>query len=111
MLGRPFGMLGRGRPEEWRPSGFRLVETDLGANVNYDCYCGCDAGFALDCSVPRQAAESCCCGNLTLVGENARERLHRTLDGAGAYRQSAQELVMAWGESAEVALAIPNKQD
>ncbi len=97
--------------EPWRPSDYRVEATDAGANVNYDCYCGCDAGFALDRSVPEQAPESCCCGNLILVGENARERLHGALDDAGAYRLSAQELVMPWGESTEVALAIPSKQD
>ncbi len=111
MLDRLFRVFGRGKPEEWRPSSFRLVETDLGVNVNYDCYCGCDAGFALDRSVPDQAPGSCCCGNLILVGENAGERLHGALDDAGAYRLSAEELVMPWGEPAEVALAIPNKQD
>lgn len=111
MLGRLFRQIARGRSREWRPSGFRLVATDLGANVNYDCYCGCDAGFALDRSVPEQAAGSCCCGNLILVGEHARERLHGALDDASAYRLSAQELVMPWAELAEVALAIPVRRD
>ena len=97
--------------EEWHPASFRVGETDRGANVNYDCYCGCDAGFALDRSVREQAPESCCCGNLILVGENARERIEGALDDDGAYRLNTQELVMPWGESAEVALAIPIRRD
>lgn len=111
MLSRLFGKIRSARSREWRPSGFRLIATDLGANVNYDCYCGCDAGFALDRSVAEQAPASCCCGNLMLVGENARERLREALDDGAAYRLSAQELVMPWAEPAEVALAIPISRD
>ena len=33
---------------DWRPMAYRVERSEVGANVNYDCYCGCDAGFALD---------------------------------------------------------------
>lgn len=93
--------------EPWKPAAFRVVETDAGANVNYDCYCGCDAGIAVDRAQDDQAAESCCCGNLIAVGDDAHQRLHAQIDSPDAFRIDVQQIAMPWGESTDVAVAIP----
>lgn len=93
---------------DWRPSTFRIERTDVGANVNYDCYCGCDAGFALDRSQADQPTESCCCGNHILVGVDAGQRIGGKLDRASHYRVDVQTVTMPWGQPLEVALAIPD---
>ena len=96
----------------WRPRNYRVTETRSGADVNYDCYCGCDAGFALDRSAGAGAApEHCCCGNAIIVGEDAEARLAGFLDEADAFRIDVQDVQMPWGESARVALAIPTEAD
>ncbi len=92
---------------DWRPSDWRIVKTDAGANVNYDCYCGCDAGFALDRAQADQPLESCCCGNQILVGTDAGARITSKLDGSAGYRVDVQQVTMPWGQPLEVALAIP----
>ncbi len=92
---------------DWRPSAFRIEKTDVGANVNYDCYCGCDAGFALDRAEVDPAPESCCCGNQILVGAGAGDRIGSKLDDASTYRIDRQTVTMPWGQPVEVALAIP----
>ena len=92
---------------DWRPSTFRVEKTDAGANVNYDCYCGCDAGFALDRSNADPALESCCCGNQILVGAGAGARITSKLDAPDRYRVDVQTITMPWGQPLEVALAIP----
>ena len=92
---------------DWAAAEYRVEKTDVGANVNYDCYCGCDAGFALDRSQADQATESCCCGNHILVGPNAGERIAEKLDAAESYRLDVQQVTMPWGQPMEVALAIP----
>lgn len=92
---------------DWRPVAYRIEKTAVGANVNYDCYCGCDAGFALDRSAADPAPESCCCGNQILVGVAAGDRIRGTLDGTSAYRVDLQTLTMPWGQPMEVAIAIP----
>jgi copper chaperone CopZ len=92
---------------DWRPEAYRIEKTDVGANVNYDCYCGCDAGFALDRSQSDQATESCCCGNHMLVGAGAAERILGKLDDASKYRVDVQQTTMPWGQPMDVALAIP----
>ena len=91
----------------WRPSDWRIVKTDLGANINYDCYCGCDAGFALDRAQADQPLESCCCGNQILVGAGASARITSKLDAPETYRVDVQQITMPWGQPLEVALAIP----
>jgi copper chaperone CopZ len=48
---------------DWRPAGYHIERTEVGANVNDACYCGCDAGFGLDRRQADQAPESSCCGN------------------------------------------------
>ncbi|MSP23544.1 MAG: copper chaperone [Dehalococcoidia bacterium] len=96
-----------GLTPDWRPSTFRIEKTDAGANVNYDCYCGCDAGFALDRSQADPALESCCCGNQILVGAGAGARITSKLDAPEAYRLDVQQVTMPWGQPLEVALAIP----
>ena len=48
MLGSLRKLFSSGPQEAWKPAAYRVVETDIGANVNYDCYCGCDAGIAVD---------------------------------------------------------------
>jgi len=92
---------------DWAPSAYRIEKTDVGANVNYDCYCGCDAGFALDRSQADQPTESCCCGNHILVGTNAGERIIGKLDDPSAYRVDVQTATMPWGQPLQVAVAIP----
>jgi hypothetical protein len=98
---------GSATAEPWSPSAYRVVETEAGANVNYDCYCGCDAGFALDRSASDPAPEGCCCGNQILVGDDAAARIGTHLDSRFSYRLDVRELRMPWGEDAEVALAVP----
>jgi YHS domain-containing protein len=66
-----------------------VTRTEAGADVNYQCPCGCYAGFALDRSVAEQTPESCCCGRTILVGRDATKRL------------------LAFLPDAEVALATP----
>lgn len=91
---------------EWQPE-YRVAETGAGANVNYDCPCGCDAGFAFDRSVAEQDRNSCCCGRLILVGPDAEQRLLASLDDASAYSMDVRDVPMPWGQPAQVALAIP----
>ena len=90
----------------WQPA-FRVTRTDAGADVNYDCYCGCDAGFALDRAAADQPPEGCCCGNRILVGPDAGARLAGALDDSSGYRMDVTPLTMPWGQPLEVALAIP----
>lgn len=92
---------------DWRPAAYRIERTDVGANINYDCYCGCDAGFALDRSQADPATESCCCGNAILVGAGAGARIGGKLEDASAFRVDVQTVTMPWGQPVEVALAIP----
>jgi copper chaperone CopZ len=92
---------------DWRPSGYRVERTGAGANVNYDCYCGCDAGFALDRAQEDPAPESCCCGNQILVGRDAASRLPAALDPGARYRVVVDTVSMPWGQAMDVALAIP----
>ena len=90
----------------WAPV-YRVTRTAAGADVNYACYCGCDAGFALDRSQADPAPESCCCGNHMLVGRDAGTRLGARLDDPAAYRMAVAAIAMPWGQPVEVALAIP----
>ena len=103
----PAGHVGGQLTDDWRPATYRIEKTAVGANVNYDCYCGCDAGFALDRSQADQATESCCCGNHIFVGQDAATRIASKLDGDTSYRIDVQEVAMPWGQPMEVALAIP----
>lgn len=92
---------------DWQPASYRIEATSVGANVNYDCYCGCDAGFALDRSLADPATESCCCGNQILVGPGAAGRIASKLEAPEAFRVDVQSVTMPWGQPMEVALAIP----
>ena len=92
---------------DWAPADYRVEKSDVGANVNYDCYCGCDAGFALDRTQADQAVESCCCGNQILVAPDASRQIGSKVDDASAYRIDVQTVTMPWGQPMEVALAIP----
>ena len=92
---------------DWRPTSYRIAKTEVGANINYDCYCGCDAGFALDRSQADQPTESCCCGNAILVGTGAAERITAKLDEPVRFRVDVQQVTMPWGQPMDVALAIP----
>jgi hypothetical protein len=98
---------GGAEAEPWSPTGYRVFETEVGANVNYDCYCGCDAGFALDRSAQDPGPEGCCCGNQILVGSAAGERIRAHLDSRFSYRLDVRSELMPWGDAAEVALAVP----
>jgi len=100
------GLEGEGLAK-WRPASYRVEKTDVGANINYDCYCSCDAGFALDRSNADPAPESCCCGNQILVGVGAGKRIASKLDAPDRYRIDIQQLTMPWGQPLDVALAIP----
>jgi copper chaperone CopZ len=101
--GAPHGV----KTPDWSPAAYRVERTDAGANVNYDCYCGCDAGFALDRSHADPVTESCCCGNHILVGVGAGERIASKLDDPARYRIDVQAVTMPWGQPIDVALAIP----
>jgi copper chaperone CopZ len=90
----------------WTPA-YRVSRTDKGADVNYACYCGCEAGFALDRSQPEQAPEGCCCGNRILVGRDSSTRLQPALESGSNYRVELAQLTMPWGQPVEVALAVP----
>jgi copper chaperone CopZ len=90
----------------WTPA-YRVTRTDRGADVNYRCYCGCEAGFALDRALADPAPEGCCCGNRILVGRDARTRLAATLDPATTYDLNVQTIAMPWGQPLDVALAVP----
>lgn len=93
-------------PSDWRPD-YRVTRTGAGADVNYDCPCSCDAGFAFDRAQTEQAPESCCCGRRLLVGADAAGRLRAALDDPGAFEIDEQELTMPWGQPMQAALAIP----
>lgn len=86
---------------------YRVTATDDGAEVNYDCPCGCTAGFAYSRAVADQESESCCCGRTMLVGRAAGERLRSRLEGSGAYEFDVQTVTMPWGQPIEAALATP----
>ena len=77
------------------------------ADINYQCYYECDAGFTLDRSATEARPEQCCCGNAILVGKDAASSLSAALDGADAFRIDVQEVLMPWGETQQAALAIP----
>ncbi len=96
-----------GAVDGWSPAGYRIEKTSVGANVNYDCYCGCDAGFALDRSQADQAPESCCCGNHILVGTGAGERILGKIEDGARFRIDVRDVQMPWGQPLQVALAIP----
>ena len=81
--------------------------TALGADVNYQCPCGCYAGFAFDRSVAQQDPESCCCGRTILVGRDATPRLVSFLSDAETYGLDEQTITMPWGQPLSVALATP----
>jgi hypothetical protein len=112
---RLLGLLGIGSKQapadataaDWRPDSFRVVAADVGANVNHDGYCRCDAGFALDRAEPDPRAESCCCGNRIPVAVGAGTRLAVRLGDAGGYRIETRTVQMPWEAELEVALAVP----
>ena len=90
----------------WVPS-YKMTATDKGADINYSCPCGCDAGFALDRSNADQHAEGCCCGREMLVAPaDAESRLKAGLNG-GEYRFDLQTIEMPWGQPMQAAIAIP----
>ncbi len=90
----------------WRPE-YRVTRTDAGADVNYDCPCSCDAGFAFDRSQTEQAPESCCCGRRIVVGPDAASQLRSALSEPDTYQFDVQQIAMPWGEPVQAALAIP----
>ena len=105
-------MVGSARNQQpWLPGGYTVTPTDAGADVNYQCYCGCDAGFAFKREVADASPEQCCCGNSILVGSDAGARLGRTLEASAAFRLDVRQVQMPWDENVEVALAIPREAD
>lgn len=92
----------------WVPE-YSVTATAVGADVNYACPCGCDAGFALDRSQADQHADGCCCGRQLLVAASgAEQRLRAGLD-SDAYRIDVQAVTMPWGQPMEAAIAIPTE--
>lgn len=89
-----------------RPT-YRVTPTDAGAEINYDCPCGCTAGFAFNRAVAAAEPESCCCGRTMLAGRAAEERLRACLAEPEDYRFDTQTVAMPWGQPIEVALATP----
>jgi copper chaperone CopZ len=89
-----------------RPS-YRVSRTEAGADLNYECPCGCTAGFALDRSKADQAPESCCCGRTMLVGGRAAERLKGSIAATAFFPIDVQTVMMPWGQPMEAALATP----
>ncbi len=87
---------------------YRVTPADFGAELNYDCPCGCVAGFAFDRSKADPAPESCCCGRTMLVGARAEERLRAALE-ASNYFFDVQTVTMPWGQQLESALATPRE--
>ena len=83
------------------------TRTAVGADVNYQCPCGCSAGFAFDRSAVQQSPESCCCGRTILVGASARERLIALLPMPDTYGFDEQPVSMPWGQVLEAVLATP----
>lgn len=86
---------------------YRVTPSDTGAEINYDCPCGCTAGFAFNRALASQEPESCCCGRTMLVGHDAADRLRPALQGTGEYTFDIQMVTMPWGQPIETALAIP----
>ena len=86
---------------------YRLTATEAGADINYECPCGCTAGFAYNRAVVEQEPESCCCGRAMLVGRAAEDRLRAHLHDAGAYKLDVQTITMPWGQPLEAVLASP----
>jgi copper chaperone CopZ len=86
---------------------YRLTATEAGADINYDCPCGCIAGFAYNRALAEQRPESCCCGRTILVGRRASERLATYLQAAGNYEFDLQIVTMPWGQPLDAALATP----
>lgn len=88
-----------------------VTRTDAGADVNYECPCGCNAGFAFDRSVMDKAPESCCCGRTILVGVSPREPLLAFLPMSDIYSLDEQTVEMPWGQVLSVVLATPPDAD
>ncbi|MCC7366337.1 MAG: heavy-metal-associated domain-containing protein [Dehalococcoidia bacterium] len=86
---------------------YRVSPTDAGAEINYDCPCGCVAGFAFNRATAIAEPEWCCCGRAMLVGRAAEERLRAALAGAESYWIDVQHVTMPWGQPMEVSLAVP----
>lgn len=86
---------------------YRVTPSDVGAEINYDCPCGCTAGFAFNRGLASQEPESCSCGRTMLVGRDAAERLRPALQGTGEYTFDIQMVTMPWGQPFKAALAIP----
>jgi copper chaperone CopZ len=93
------------------PPVYRVTPTDAGAEINYDCPCGCVAGFAFNRAVASSEPESCCCGRTMLAGRSAEERLRGGLNQPDAYRFDVQHVTMPWGQPMEVALATPAQSE
>ncbi|MDA0814995.1 MAG: hypothetical protein O2924_00290 [Chloroflexi bacterium] len=85
---------------DWRPVAYRIEKTDVGANVNYDCYCGCDTGFALDRR--RRISPS---GHAA-----AAMRCSWAWTPVSGYRVDIQQVTMPWGQPMGVVLVIPRSE-
>ena len=102
------GHTGEYGASDWFPD-YRVTPTAKGADVNYTCYCGCDAGFAFDRSEVAQSAEGCCCGNRIMVAPaEAESRIKPDLEDR-KYRIDIQRITAPWGQPLQTALAIPSE--
>jgi len=100
------GHTGEYGASDWLPE-YTVTPTDKGADVNYTCYCGCDAGFAFDRSEATQSAEGCCCGNRIMVAPaEAESRMKADLEDR-EYRIDVQQVAAPWGQPLQTALAVP----
>jgi len=102
------GHTGEYGASDWLPE-YRVTATDKGADINYACYCGCEAGFAFDRSQAEQEAEGCCCGNRIMVAPaDAESRMQSGLEDR-EYRIDVQQVTAPWGQPLQTALAIPSE--
>lgn len=100
------GHTGEYGASDWLPE-YTVTATDKGADVNYTCYCGCDAGFAFDRSQAEQSAEGCCCGNRIMVAPADVEAHMKSGLEEREYRIDVQEVTAPWGQPLQTALAVP----
>ena len=95
------------RAPGFKPQYLKIERTEAGADVTYSCPCGSTTEvFHLDRAQADQAPHSCC-GHHTLVGPNAAARLRARLGRGAGYDIDVQTVKLPWGQTIEVAQAIP----
>lgn len=90
---------------------FRMVETERGNGVTYDCGCPCQPTAYP--GVDSAGFEHCCCGKVHFAGPKAGESLSAYLEDRAARRkrepvyQRGHTTVDSSGRATEVAWAFP----